>query len=361
MKNTEERDLAVPAGIRPKHAYVLNIAVPTYNRAIRLSRSLDELRKIIERSKQKALISVYVTDNGSTDNTKEILSDQSKKFESCGIRFSFESVKVNKGFDSNIQRCFTRGVGDYCWFVSDDDNLEEDILEKIFGDIAKFDPNLIIYNFDQSPHDKNSPMISETKFLSDSKTNYGFHELITNPKLTALVIKRMDEPLQCDVFNYDLVLSSGFAHTALAMQTGFHFGRVLLSASFCASPDPNHRDHIDFPPYIGNRYNRMTKVLFGRMGKPEWADLHAAPHTDVGVSALEWLIDYYKGRAVVPAELRQELRNGIKDYVAERKFALFLHPKFFRRCIYLAVAWLRYLILEKILHVTIIKERKTNK
>lgn len=341
-----------------EYQYTLSISIPTYNRATRLSRSLDELRKIISRCEFRDSVSVYVSDNGSTDNTKDILAEQGDKFKNVGISFSYESVEANKGFDNNIKRCFSHCTADYCWFVSDDDNLEEDILEKIHNDIAEFNPNLIFHNFDQAPFSKNSPLISEKFFFISGKTDFAFTQLIQFPKLTSLVIKRIDDPLQREVFNYESVLSSGFSHIALAMQTAYHYGRILLSNNFSAKPDPDFRDHIDFPPYIGNRYNEMATSLFRHMGKPEWSDLHSGPHVDVGISALEWLTDYYKGRAVVPIELRLELYKGIKEYVAKHKYSLFLYPKFIRRCIYLAAAWLNYFILEKVLHIKITRQRE---
>lgn len=358
-----EQIVPISGGYAPerKRQHALGVAIPTYNRAARLSRSLDELREIIVRHGLKDSVSVYVTDNGSTDTTREVLVEQSRKFENDGISFFHESVEANKGFDNNIKRCFTRGAGDYCWFVSDDDNLKEDVLEKILGDIREYEPNLMMYNFDQAPYGKSSPLISEKKFFTEGKTDFAFAQFVRFPKLTSLVVRRINDPLQGEVFNYEHVLSSGFSFTALAMQTGYHYGRILLSNEFCGSPDAHHRDHIDFPPYIGNRLNRMCKTLFEHMARPEWANLYSIPHTDVGVSALEWLIDHYKGRAVVPYELRLELRKGLNEYVAERKFKVLLHPKFIRRCIYFAVAWIRFFILEKVFHVPVIKHRSINK
>jgi glycosyltransferase involved in cell wall biosynthesis len=340
-------------------AFALGVAIPTYNRAARLSRSLSELRTFIVRQELQDSVSVYVTDNGSTDDTKEVLAEQSIGFARDGISFTYESVEANKGFDHNVRRCFNGGTGRYCWFVSDDDNLEENVLKRILADIAEFEPNLIVYNFDQTPYSKGSPLIKEKKFFVEDKTDHGFRELSLFPKLTALVVKRSGDSLQSEVFNYDGVPSSGFAHTALAMHTAYHYGRILLSNAFCATHDPDHRDHIDFPPYIGNSYNKMVDSLFRHMGQPEWTGMYTIPHTNVGVSALEWLIDYYRGRAVVPYELRLELRRGLKEYVAQRKARLLLHPKFVRRCIYLAVAWSRWFVLERVFRIRVTRQRKS--
>lgn len=337
--------------------FTLSITIPTYNRAYRLSRSLDEIRRLIFHSEATQSVSVYVTDNGSTDNTSSILEAQKQKFINDGIYFEYELVGVNKGFGCNMERCFRRGVGEYCWFVSDDDNIMEDILVKILADIKYYRPNIIIYNFDQQPYDKTSPLIRKKEFFNGEKTDFGFNYLVQMAKLTSLVIKRINNPLQSEVFSYDKVLSSGFAHIALAMQTAYHYGRILVSNDFIAKPDPDFRNHIDFPPYVGNGYNKMAEVLFHHMGKPDWASSHSCQHVDVGVSALEWLIDYYKGRAVVPYELRLELHRGFKEYVAENRFRLFFHPRFIRRCIYFAIAWIQYQIYKKMLHLQITKHR----
>ncbi len=76
---------------------------------------------------------------------------------------------------------------------------------------------------------------------------------------------------------------------------------------------------------------------------------------------MEWLIDHYRGRAVVPYELRLELRRGLAEYIAEQKYRLLLHPKFIRRCIYLAIAWARFVILEKVFGVPVVKHRSMSR
>ena len=341
--------------------HVLNISIPTYNRAHRLPKTLADLHELIKKSKNKDLISVYVSDNGSTDTTSEILSRNEQIFKESGIVFKYKLNTKNEGFDKNIERCFMLGEGTYCWFVSDDDNLNENAIDTVLNDIKEYQPNLIFYNFNQSPYDKTNPLIRKNIFTDSTGIDSGFDVLTKWPKLTSCVIKRTMDPHQASIFKYSSVIGSGFTHIGLAMHTSFHFGKVLLSSNFCAAPDHDYRDHIEFPPYIGNNLNYMMADLFTKMGKPEWTSKYSQPMTHTGVSSIEWLIDYYSGKAVVPETLRLELSKTLLEYISQNKIRILAHPKFIRRCIYFPFHYSKYFISEKIFRIKITKQLKTHK
>ena len=103
-----------------KHQPLLTIAIPTYNRAsyldICLKRISEELASL--NVEQRHLISVYVSDNGSLDNTAEVISKYQLLYP--------ETVKViqnlnNIGADSNIAQCYELATTPYVWVFGDDD------------------------------------------------------------------------------------------------------------------------------------------------------------------------------------------------------------------------------------------------
>ncbi len=320
----------------------LVISIPTYNRVVRLQRSLNEIERLIIKDNFENVISVFVSDNGSTDETLIFLKRAKINFAIKNINFNYASNTSNRGFDYNVKQCFLSGHEQYCWLVSDDDNLESDILKNILNYINIYSPNLIFFNFDQIPYNKKTPLILETQYSELIGSDFGFSELIKFPKLTSLVIKRKNLPLQVEILDDPAIKGCAFSHIALALQTAFHFGGVLLAKNFSAAPDANYRDHIDFPPYVGNGFNMMLAALFNKMGKPEWTQRHVGEHVDVAISSLEWLIDYFMGRAVVSDVLRAILMQDLKKEIYNKHLNLLLRPKFIRRCIYLLSAFFVY-------------------
>ncbi len=319
---------------------LLSISIPTYNRAARLQRSLIEIQQLIIKEGFENIVSVFVSDNGSTDETLKVLKREKINFHRNNIVLKYESNYNNMGFDYNVRQCFIAGNEKYCWFVSDDDNLDGDILKNIIKYIDYYNPNLIFFNFNQTPYGKDTPLILQDQYSNVRGSDFGFSQFIKFPKLTSLVIKRKNIKVQTKILNYEEVKSCAFTHIALALQTAFDFGGVLLSKEFSGTPDRNYRDHIDFPPYVGNKANKMIATVFEKMGHPEWTQLHAGEHVDVAISSLEWLTDYYKGRAVVSDELRAILKNDLKNEIVNKKLTLIFRPKFVRRCIYLLNAYM---------------------
>ncbi|MBL7004978.1 MAG: glycosyltransferase, partial [Gammaproteobacteria bacterium] len=79
----------------------LTIAIPTYNRSARLEKALVNLCAEINSASKKSNVTVYVSNNGSTDDTDKVISQCSKLFIESGIPFSSSRVESNQGFDAN--------------------------------------------------------------------------------------------------------------------------------------------------------------------------------------------------------------------------------------------------------------------
>jgi glycosyltransferase involved in cell wall biosynthesis len=127
----------------------LTIAIPTWNRALRLEKALIDLCTEINLSSQKYNIEVFVSNNGSVDETANVIMKCGKLFTDSGILFTTRKFEVNKGFDANIISCYVNSKGDYTWFLSDDDNIISGAIDAIFKDIFEYSPSVIFYNFEQ--------------------------------------------------------------------------------------------------------------------------------------------------------------------------------------------------------------------
>jgi glycosyltransferase involved in cell wall biosynthesis len=294
----------------------LTIAIPTYNRARRLDKTLIDLLEFITKSNSRQQISVLVSNNGSLDNTDAIIAENSRLFESSRIPFLSIKFSQNQGFDANVLACYKESNTDYVWFLSDDDNINPGAIDTIVSDIENYAPTVIFYNFDQKPYDVNNPYNKTAKvFEAITRDNLSsLSKIICWPKLSALVVKRIPVGL--------LVLDdkSGFAHVGLAMQCGIMEGKVLHSPVFTTYPDSDYQDNIDFPPYIGNNLNIVIHQVLTLTDRMDLFKHLAVKKCDPLTSSFNTLGAFYRGKNVLTPALRDELLNTIKCELLRVKF-----------------------------------------
>lgn len=104
----------------------MSISIPTYNRAHYLGRLLTILH---EQSANDPRVEVIVSDNASTDGTKELVEDFLRR----GMNLRYVRNDVNVGGDENIRRCYAMSQGKYAWVFGDDDVLAPGALRKILS------------------------------------------------------------------------------------------------------------------------------------------------------------------------------------------------------------------------------------
>jgi glycosyltransferase involved in cell wall biosynthesis len=289
----------------------LTIAIPTYNRAKRLEKSLLDLCAEINRSYSKSHIEVFVRNNGSTDDTADVISRCGKLFHDNLIPFKTIDAKTNQGFDANVIACYAASNAEYVWFLSDDDNIISGAIDVIIRDIDKHHPSVIFYNHDQEPYDRNNPLIKIPEYF-DEITHENFRSLqkiINFPKLTSLVIKICDAGKQ--VINHE----SGFAHLVLAFQCGLSLGGMLHSPVFTAFPDADYKDNINFVPYIGNKIKTPVQWALKFNKKMDLYEKLTMPNVDPFISSLNTLSAYYRGKHVLTLPLKLELWETVQREV----------------------------------------------
>lgn len=257
----------------------------------------------VKSSEHKSDLSVYIRNNGSSDETVSIMARAGQAFTDNNIIFASCSEKENQGFDSNVINCYKESPGEYVWFLSDDDNIRPGSIDTIFCDIDKFQPHVIYYNFDQPPYDQANPYLAAKRYFKEvSQENVdAVKKIIHWPKLTSLIIRRCPAGLEVPD------IKTGFAHVMLALHIGLANGEVLHSPSFIAYPDADYLDHIDFVPYIGNNLNDCIKWALAQNEKKCLWEVLQFPQTDPLVSSLERLRQYYRGQCTLTIPLKQEL------------------------------------------------------
>lgn len=103
----------------------LSICIPTYNRKEALDKQLTFFlnEKVIGRPE----VEVIVSNNCSTDGTKEYLEDFTRKCDKIYVLNNTENV----GLIGNIRKLTELAKGEFIWIVGDDDQLREGIVKKV--------------------------------------------------------------------------------------------------------------------------------------------------------------------------------------------------------------------------------------
>lgn len=115
--------------------YLLSICIPTYNRASFLKEALSRVVSQLSQIKDNNKIELLVSDNCSTDNTAEVVSEFNK---SLDFQITYYRNEENLGFDGNFWNCVKRSRGQFIWLLSDDDYLKENVIAKIIQTIKEY-------------------------------------------------------------------------------------------------------------------------------------------------------------------------------------------------------------------------------
>lgn len=124
---------------------LLTIAIPTYNRSVYLDICLErigcELANLSEN--QRNLVNIFVSDNGSTDSTQDVVLKHKDQLSHC-----FESFRNddNMGMDFNFTQCYQSAKTPYVWLVGDDDVILPNGLENVLDVLSSCQPDLLYVN-----------------------------------------------------------------------------------------------------------------------------------------------------------------------------------------------------------------------
>ncbi len=286
---------------------ILTIAIPTYNRGHRLEKTLRDLLQHVVSSGFLSDIEVLVSDNGSPDNTRSIISAQKHFFLEKGIVFTHLDNKKNLGFDGNIWRCYEGASSEYVWFLSDDDNLFPDAISNIMSELGRKSTVALYFNFNQKPYDCESPLVkSRLEYTTKKKYKiYCLRDVVAWPKLTAMVVKKIEISLPRPDINL------GHYHVEIFIRAVVKCGGFVSSTKFLAYPDEDYMDHINFPPYVGNRLNKQLLNVLTDLNLADCYESLCIPHVSPLDSSLRSLGASYRNKCKISDKLREELWETI--------------------------------------------------
>ena len=142
----------------------ISFCIPTYNRSKYLAISLNKIVSQIEELHAENDVEVNLSDNASTDDTKEfwdkVVSSHPK------IHFSYKRNEENLGPDRNFLSAMNMAQGEYSLLWGDDDYLKEGGLKRIYELIEYGEKNNVqIMVSSTSVIDANEKPLFEKNFL----------------------------------------------------------------------------------------------------------------------------------------------------------------------------------------------------
>jgi glycosyltransferase involved in cell wall biosynthesis len=108
---------------------LLTIAIPTWNRDENLKIALDRL--LVQLKGLELFLEIIVSDNCSTDNTKQVVKDSISNYPL--LRIVYNRNEFNLGFFGNFCVCRKLSQGKYLWILSDDDYVSEGTVKEIIN------------------------------------------------------------------------------------------------------------------------------------------------------------------------------------------------------------------------------------
>ncbi len=115
-----------------KNNILLSICIPTYNRGEILNQNLKQILEIKSQD-----IEFVISDNASSDNTKSILKQLKDP------RIKYHRNEQNIGADANFVKSVELASGEFIFFISDKDIIEQDAIDFII-DIIKNNENISV-------------------------------------------------------------------------------------------------------------------------------------------------------------------------------------------------------------------------
>lgn len=140
--------------------YKLSICIPTYNRAEFIG---ETIQSAIDAAEGISGIEIVISDNASTDNTKNIV-DSYKEFFPNITYFCWDK---NMGADINFLKAIQIADGEFCWLMGSDDKIEKNginiILKYLQDGLCGLSVNSQEYKLDLKEKIIKKPQVKQTE------------------------------------------------------------------------------------------------------------------------------------------------------------------------------------------------------
>ncbi len=333
---------------------LLNISIPTFNRAKRLEKTLLSVAQEIAIHNLHNLVGILVVDNASSDCTNLVIEKFNKFASANGIVVQTVRLAKNIGGGRNFIECAYQSNSDYIVFLSDDDNLFPGAIKELVDKIDKWKPALILCNFLQHPWSLENPLYIEEELNTDQNELDWLSSQVKFYKLSGITLRVRDKT-EIALLREETWIR-GFGHILLVIILFKAYGRGLASDLFFAYPDADLYEHIDFAPYVSEimLYELRRLRESGFITEEEEIKLSSQiPRQSVNSRSLHRLYEYYQGDFSLTIQVKSQLWKNILDAMVFRRknsregLQLYVVPKDYLRLVRMALAMLKAITLER--------------
>ncbi|MEL7968843.1 glycosyltransferase family A protein [Vreelandella neptunia] len=175
-----------------------SILIPTYNRKNDLEKCISSVRSAVEFFPAGVMFEILVSDNNSKDGTLELLEREFKLCQKIGVNFKYWSNESNVGARANVKKLISKSLGEFLFFITDDDILFPSIFEKLDAFVNNGDFGFVkIPNITYLVKSKRSNYYGDKKELSDAEDHVNFIDIMKYTHvLSGCVLKRNADNLK---------------------------------------------------------------------------------------------------------------------------------------------------------------------
>jgi len=313
---------------------ILSICIPTYNGAEKVHENLTHLIPIVA----KHNIIVYILDNASTDNTRDIVSEFKKQYE----YIIYDRNDENIGADRNFEKILKQSQTKYSWLLGDDDLIYEEALNKVI-DAIKENVEYSIICLNVAVHDG-----SRIKNIDDCVFE-NYNELMVNigPHLTQMSILIFNTSILelVDVSNYydtwflqTCIVYNASVASKLPVKWINSHGFFLAKSNSCSWSQEFfytfttrlYNSALLFDDiYTKKSKKKYVRTCFGYFGDPKWWLVRSRMNKEVTFlkvikyrKSIRWAIPFkYRIFVTLLCFIPRKLLVFVRDYRRKRRLS----------------------------------------
>lgn len=142
---------------------MISVIIPAFNCEKTIEGSVNS---ILSRKAVSANIEIIIVNDGSTDNTRNVLENLKDRHKEIQV-----FTQENKGAGAARNLGIEKATGDYLWFIDGDDVVNQNSINVISFEISKYKPDILIFNYKLFDESKNS-------FIPNSKSDTSIYNSI---------------------------------------------------------------------------------------------------------------------------------------------------------------------------------------
>jgi len=209
---------------------LITIGIPTWNRVKFLKECLDSIiPQILEVSRSNIIVDVFISDNGSSDETHEVVESYRQNYNFI----NYHRNDHNLGFKANLLNVLHKSKGKYIWFFGDDDKMIAGALKKV-ADIIQKDPEIpLIFGLNKEK-DANGNYPSRTSYgrVMDFKNFLYFSGGIG--LISCLIINKEKSIYLLDKISYNRI-NNIWPHMSLVFLIVYHYNTCFRHNGYIAT------------------------------------------------------------------------------------------------------------------------------